>query len=101
VKQYLPGSDRPALTRLAWLVSKMGSSRRPLSTPELAAEYEVSQKTIRRDIDTLRDEFALPIETSWGGRGKYAGYYIRRGSAGCCPFCQAQIRNDKPLVTHH
>jgi predicted DNA-binding transcriptional regulator YafY len=44
---------RPTIRRLRFLVTRLADG--PVTTRALAAEYEVSQKTLHRDFDLLRD----------------------------------------------
>lgn len=52
----------------------------------LATELEVSRKTIQRDLDYLRDQLNLPIQTIRGGRGDLSGYRLTKPIK-ICPVC--------------
>ena len=52
---------KPQYRRLLFIDARIRSGRYP-NCPALAAEWEVSAKTIQRDIDYLRDELDAPIE---------------------------------------
>lgn len=48
--------------RLTDLVELIRSGRQSVNCLKLAAEWELSQKTVQRDIDFLRDQMKAPIE---------------------------------------
>ena len=54
-------SSRPPLQRMMRLHAKLQSGSYPNCT-KMAAELEVSTKTVQRDIDFMRDQMGLPIE---------------------------------------
>lgn len=53
--------SRPPLARMMQLHAKLQARAFP-NCRKLAAEFEVSTKTIQRDIDFMRDRLGLPIE---------------------------------------
>jgi len=53
--------DRPLWRRLQTIHHEIKEGRHP-NTSSLAAELDVSSKTVQRDIDYLRDELEAPIE---------------------------------------
>lgn len=61
-------SKDSALVR-QWLLLMMLSRRMGVTVQELAQELEVTQKTIRRDLDTFKS-VGLPIEEKVGERGQ-------------------------------
>ena len=52
---------RPVLRRCRWLATMLRKNSELDSTQKLGRRYEVSYKTIQRDIDLLRDFFLYPI----------------------------------------
>ena len=48
--------------RLTELTELIRAGRRPINCLILAAEWEVSQKTVQRDIDFLRDQMHAPLD---------------------------------------
>ena len=66
---------RPMLRRCRWLATMLRKDSRLDSTQKLGSRYEVSYKTIQRDIDLMRDFFLYPIvydrsEHIWKLNGK-------------------------------
>ncbi len=57
----LSRSSRPPLARMKRIHGQIDSGRYPNAT-SLAKELEVSSKTIRRDVEFMRDQLGLPIE---------------------------------------
>ena len=63
-KKVLPasgGHSRPPLERMHRLHDLL-SSEQPVNCQQLGKDFEVSYKTIQRDLDFMRDRLALPIE---------------------------------------
>jgi predicted DNA-binding transcriptional regulator YafY len=52
---------RPMLRRCRWLATMLRKDSKLDSTQKLGSRYEVSYKTIQRDIDLMRDFFLYPI----------------------------------------
>lgn len=55
------GSSRPPLVRMVRIHELLAAGRYP-NCSNLAAEFEVSSKTIQRDLEFMRDQLTLPIE---------------------------------------
>ena len=55
------GHSRPPLERMQRLHDLL-TNERPVNCQQLAGEFEVSYKTIQRDLDFMRDRLNLPIE---------------------------------------
>lgn len=53
--------SRPPLERMMRIHTAIGSGRHP-NASSLARDFEVSTKTIQRDIDFMRDRMGLPID---------------------------------------
>lgn len=68
--------------RLAWLHRRLAAATHPLTTSQLAEEYEVSYKTIARDIPTLR---AAGLEITGDRHGYTLSHHY------CCPFCGKEV----------
>lgn len=62
-------ADRPTLIRQWQMLRQLSASHRGYSVQDLAAEYEVSVKTIRRDLDALIDGGFQLVSTA-GDRGQ-------------------------------
>jgi predicted DNA-binding transcriptional regulator YafY len=62
--------NRPANIRIQKIFEQIRSGSYP-SCPFLARELEVAEKTIRRDIDMMRDQMNLPIAYDASRRGFY------------------------------
>jgi proteasome accessory factor B len=63
-KKVLPtsgGHSRPPLERMRRLHDLL-SSEQPVNCQQLGKDFEVSYKTIQRDLDFMRDRLSLPIE---------------------------------------
>ncbi len=63
-KKVLPasgGHSRPPLERMHRLHDLL-SSEQPVNCQQLGKDFEVSYKTIQRDLDFMRDRLNLPIE---------------------------------------
>ena len=61
-------STRPMLERLAGIIAQIQQGMYP-NINTLAAQFEVSKKTIERDIEFLRDRLNVPIQYDprrWG-----------------------------------
>ena len=54
------GSSRPPLVRMVRIHELLSAGKYP-NCSRLAVEFEVSTKTIQRDIEFMRDQLALPI----------------------------------------
>ncbi|NBS14188.1 MAG: WYL domain-containing transcriptional regulator [Verrucomicrobia bacterium] len=64
IKKVFPlpgGQSRPPLERMQRLHDLL-MNERPVNCQQLAREFEVSYKTIQRDLDFMRDRLNLPIE---------------------------------------
>jgi predicted DNA-binding transcriptional regulator YafY len=53
---------RPVLRRLRWMAGELRSKGEMPSCQKLGVRYEVSSKTVSRDIDMMRDFFDYPIQ---------------------------------------
>lgn len=53
---------KPVLRRLRWLAEELRRKGELPGVNHLGLKYEVSYKTISRDIDLMRDFFDYPIE---------------------------------------
>ena len=62
--------SRPPLERMHRIHQRLHAGEYPNATT-LAAELEVSTKTIQRDLDFMRDRLALPIEFDFVRNGYY------------------------------
>ena len=63
-KKVLPasgGHSRPPLERMHRLHDLL-SNEQPVNCQQLGKDFEVSYKTIQRDLDFMRDRLNLPIE---------------------------------------
>jgi len=63
-KKFLPisgGHSRPPLERMQRLHDLL-SNEQPVNCQQLGKDFEVSYKTIQRDLDFMRDRLNLPIE---------------------------------------
>jgi predicted DNA-binding transcriptional regulator YafY/REP element-mobilizing transposase RayT len=69
-------SSRPPVIRMVRIHELLTSGKYP-NCSSLAREFEVSSKTIQRDIDFMRDQLALPIEYD----GPRHGYFYARAVA--------------------
>lgn len=59
-----------------------------VTVADLAALLEVSARTIERDLQFMRDQLMLPIETRVGRPGGHSGgHYLASPIATVCPFC--------------
>ncbi len=76
--------NRPSIERL-FLILQMLEGGRVVPAGTLAVELDVSQKTIFRDMDFLRDRLQVPIQAT------HLGYSVENCR---CPFC-------KRAGTHH
>src|SRR5712691_11346025 len=54
-------STRPPLRRLFWALGRLRTGR-PLKATAVAREFEVGLRTAYRDIDFLRDSWAVPFD---------------------------------------
>lgn len=77
--QYFTMSiNRPQHARLLFIDDKIRSGKYPNATT-LSDEYEVSSRTITRDIEYMRDSLGAPIEYSTEHKGYYyteANYFL-------------------------
>lgn len=64
------GKFKPQLSRLAFIDRRIGEGSYPNSS-SLAREYEVSSRTILRDIEYMRDMLDAPVEYDRSRRGYY------------------------------
>ena len=73
------GEEKVKFSRLALIDAEIRSEKYP-NSEELAAKLEVSQRTILRDIDYLRDFYGAPIAYDFNKRGFYytePNFFIR------------------------
>jgi predicted DNA-binding transcriptional regulator YafY len=75
------GFPRTSLPRIYFIDSRIASGSYP-NTSTLAAEYEVSEATISRDIELMRDQLHAPIAYDALHRGYYYSEKSYRLSAG-------------------
>ena len=61
-------STRPPFLRMLRIHELLSADRRP-NCSVLAREFEVSAKTVQRDVDFMRDQLMLPIEYDSRGHG--------------------------------
>ncbi|MCU0848444.1 MAG: transcriptional regulator [Spirochaetes bacterium] len=61
---------KPLLSRIQFIDARIRDGKYPNSR-KLAEEYEVSERTIHRDIDYMRDMLGCPIEYNKNKRGYY------------------------------
>jgi predicted DNA-binding transcriptional regulator YafY len=52
---------RPVLRRLRWMAGELRRKGEMPNCQQLGVRYEVSYKTVSRDIDMMRDFFDYPI----------------------------------------
>ncbi|MHB9132899.1 MAG: helix-turn-helix transcriptional regulator [Armatimonadota bacterium] len=69
-------SSRPSLARLLHIHHAISDGGHP-SITKLASACEVDERTIKRDLKVLREEFDAPLEHS----REHGGYYYTRGFA--------------------
>jgi len=62
--------SRPPLARMLRIHEQISSGKKP-NCFNLGQEFEVSYKTIQRDIDFMRDQLSLPVEYDSVARGFY------------------------------
>ena len=76
--------SRLQFNRMVWLYNRLRAASRPVTAGQLAAEYEVSSKTIYRDLEALRQAGA--IETSIIRDGfSVRGFVLAKAPR--CPWC--------------
>lgn len=80
-----PKERRTVFTRLHFVMVTLLRSRRPVPARQIASEYEVSDRTIYRDIETLN---GLGVEIT-GESSK--GFSMDRCN---CPFCGSQLKQN-------
>lgn len=68
--EHMSKKYKPQHSRLLFIDRKIGEGRFP-NCGTLAEEWEVSEKTIRRDLDYMRYQLEVPLEYS----AKHRGYY--------------------------
>ena len=76
---------KPQYRRLLFIDRKVRDGSYP-NCPSLAREWEVSVKTIQRDIDYLRDELGAPLELTW------SCYQREDIACGVCESCRLRLR---------
>ena len=54
-------AGKPAMERLVWICQRLRDGR-PLNNSTIAAHFEVSVKTVQRDMDFLRDRLLYQLE---------------------------------------
>jgi len=52
---------RPVVRRLRWIAAELRRNGELPSTNKLGARFEMSYKTVTRDLDLLRDFFEYPL----------------------------------------
>ena len=52
---------RPVVRRLRWIAAELRKNGELPSTNKLGARFEMSYKTVTRDLDLLRDFFEYPL----------------------------------------
>lgn len=80
--------SRTALARVAHISAALNTRKRT-TAGLLADELEVSDKTIRRDLDFMRDTLNLPIDRD------QAGFYFTQ-PVQVCRSCGRRVKGDKP-----
>ena len=55
------GATRPPFERMMF-IARLLIRRKRFTAPEVAAEFEVSSKTVHRDLDFMRDRLGYEIE---------------------------------------
>ena len=70
---------RAPLYRFAFILRELAA--RPQSAFALAEKLEVSDKTVRRDLDYMRDMLNVPIEVFGPGKGR--GYKLAGAGVPC------------------
>ncbi len=70
---HKPGADcgRATLQRVLWIHERLGNQR-PATSASLARELDASARTIKRDIEFMRDQLGAPIE--WDGSAHTYAY---------------------------
>ena len=63
-------------------------ARRVCSSNEIAKEIEVSQKTIERDLEFMRDRLGVQIESDWQGHR-----LVKTGPL--CECCFRQVKHPR------
>jgi predicted DNA-binding transcriptional regulator YafY len=53
-------ATRPPLRRIVWTINRLRSGE-PLTGMDVAREFEVSVRTVYRDLDFMRDQLATPL----------------------------------------
>lgn len=83
---------RPAIARIKKIAALLSDGKH-VSGAKLAAELEVSPRTVTRDLDFMRDQLELPIETDGCAnhslRGRH-GYYFTQ-PVQLCACCSAKV----------
>lgn len=72
-KRVHPGYSRPPLVRMMRLHESLTEKRYP-NCRKIAEEFEVSPKTVQRDVNFMRDMMDLPIEYD---KQRFGFYYAR------------------------
>ena len=76
-------SSRPPLERFQVIARTLSNSER-ISVRSLARRLEVNPKTIKRDLEFMRDRLNLPIDAD--GRG----HFLSKKVAVCAICCRAK-----------
>lgn len=61
VKREEACRTRPVVRRLRWIAAELRKNGELPSTNKLGARFEMSYKTLTRDLDLLRDFFEYPL----------------------------------------
>ncbi|MGI6345259.1 MAG: helix-turn-helix transcriptional regulator [Bacillota bacterium] len=67
-------SNRTTMARIYYIHQEVRAGHYP-KVPYLARQLEVSERTLRRDIEFMRDRLGAPLEYDW----KRRGYYYAQG----------------------
>ncbi|MCW5554467.1 MAG: HTH domain-containing protein [Verrucomicrobiae bacterium] len=84
--------DRRTWLRLVFLFGRLNAARRATTAKELAAAYEVSERTIRRDIAALQ-QAGLDIRSQMDDPSLQRGYVMFNSF---CPFCCKATSQNSP-----
>ena len=76
---------KPAVPRIYFIDREIAAGKYP-NVPSLARKYEVSQSTIRRDIDYMKDMLGAPIEYDYFKKGYY---YTEKAFHLCAAYATA------------
>jgi biotin operon repressor len=91
-------TTRSALIRLKWIIQQFrDAENQPLTATQLARKYEVSARTIHRDIAALKSLGCI-ITSGYYDGFDFLGYKMVHCH---CPMCDQHVRNkeSKPQLT--